>query len=85
MCNVGTVRKCGLGICVVDANCRALKVWKDDGKFVGMSKLSDLLGVSYPWPVGLALGKDDAFMVLTHEGEKSKKNYAIAFRLKGLN
>jgi hypothetical protein len=87
MCNVGTVAACGLGVCVVDANCRALKVVDAGGKLVGSGKINDLLGLSYPWPRALSVGPDATFMAVSHspKDSKDKHSYALVYRIKGLN
>jgi hypothetical protein len=87
MCNVGTVASCGLGVCVVDANCRALKVVDKSGKLVGSGKINDLLGLSYPWPRALSVGPDAAYMAASHspKDSKDKHSYALVYRVKGMN
>jgi hypothetical protein len=87
MCNVGTVSACGLGVCVVDANCRSLKVVDAGGKLLGAGKINDLLGLSYPWPRALSVGPDATFMAASSSAKdsKDKHSYALVFRVKGLN
>jgi hypothetical protein len=87
MCNVGTVVACGPGVCVVDANCRALKVVDGTGKLQGSGKINDLLGLSYPWPRALSVGPDATFMAASHSPKDSKdtNSYGLVYRVKGLN
>jgi hypothetical protein len=86
MCNVGAVAPCALGLCVVDANCRSLKVVDKGGKLVGAGKINDLIGLSYPWPRGISVTKNGAYMAATHSGKEKgdKFSYGMVFRLTGL-
>jgi len=87
MCNFEGATKCNMGICAMDANCRSLRVWGLDGKWVGFGKLGDMAGLSYPWPVGFTMGKDAAYMSWTHGAKDSndKNAYGVVIRITGLN
>jgi len=88
ICNVNDVEPCAQGLCVLDGNCRSIRAWDaKKGTFVGAIKVGDLLGVSYPWPVDIAMGKGVAYMTATHAGkdEGDERSYGMIFRIKGLN
>ena len=86
ICSIASVVPCSLGICVVDANCRGLRVWAADGKWVGAGKLAEMAGLVYPWPLGLAVGKNTAYMTMTHAPKSStgENSYGFIVRVTGL-
>ena len=68
LCSVSDVDKCGAGVCVLDGNCRKLSAWDPkNGAFVGTVKVGDLLGLSYPMPVGIVVTKGASYMAATHD------------------
>jgi hypothetical protein len=67
-CSISDVDKCGAGLCVLDGNCRALSAWDmKNGNFIGTVKVSDLLGLFYPMPVGMVVTKGASYMAVTHD------------------
>lgn len=67
-CSISDVDKCGAGLCVIDGNCRALSAWDPkNGNFIGTVKVGDLLGLSYPMPVGMVVTKGASYMAVTHD------------------
>lgn len=86
ICYVGQIQPCQLGVCVLDANCRALRAFKTDGSFVGSGELGDLYGVGYPWPVDLQMGKAVSWAACSAKGKgQDKLHYGLLFRVRGLN
>ncbi len=87
ICSLNSIVPCSQGVCVVDSNCRSLRVWSTDGKWVGVGKLGAMAGLRYPWPVGFAVGKDVAYMSMTHSptDDKDKSSYGFVVRVTGLD
>lgn len=85
ICNVRTVEPCKFGLCLVDSNCRAMRIWTTDGRFVGKLSLYKLLGLTYPWVNALSVGRDVSYMAVSHKGLKNKKiSVGAIYRIKGL-
>ena len=87
ICSTGYATKCAQGVCVIDANCRALRVWKTNGSFVGRIELmGSFAGLGYPWPVGIAFTKDAAYMSVSHDAkDKDAGSVGLVVRVKGLD
>ncbi|MBK9262374.1 MAG: hypothetical protein IPM54_21550 [Polyangiaceae bacterium] len=84
---------CGDKLCVLDSNCRKLTVWdRQSGAFVGSVKMGDLVGLEYPWPVDLVVGKSAAYLAVSHEEKatsddplrRKEWHVGMIFRIKGL-
>ncbi len=93
-CSISDVDKCGTGLCVLDGNCRALSAWDPkNGNFLGVVKVGDLLGLSYPMPVGMVVTKGAAYLAATHDEKQPEDAPSDAkvmtvggiFRIKGLD
>ncbi len=85
---------CGAGVCVLDSNCRNLTAWDPKkGTLVGVVDINRLLGVSYAWPVDLAMGKGVAYLAASHKERKPEnapkdydaKDVGMIFRIRGLD
>lgn len=87
ICSSDTATKCGGGVCVVDSNCRAIRMWKPNGTFVGRIELmGSFSGLSYPWPVALTFTKDVAYMSVSHDAkDKDAGSIGMVVRIRGLN
>ncbi len=87
ICSLNSIVPCSQGVCVVDSNCRSLRVWSTDGKWVGVGKLGAMAGLRYPWPVGFVVGKDVAYISMTHSptDDKDKNSYGLIVRVTGLD
>ncbi len=57
-CHVHSAVSCGERTCVLDGNCRALRVFDRSRATVGEIDLSHLVGVNYPWFPGLTSVRD---------------------------
>jgi hypothetical protein len=87
ICSLGAVARCGLGVCVMDANCRHLRVWNDDGAWIGAGELGAMTGLRYPWPVGFAVGKGVAYMSMSGapKDDRDDESYGVIVRVTGLD
>ncbi|MBK7156348.1 MAG: hypothetical protein IPH72_32020 [Sandaracinaceae bacterium] len=48
-CHVHGAVACGDNLCVMDGNCRALRIFDQRNAIIGKIDLSRLVGVDYPW------------------------------------
>lgn len=74
--------ECAPGICVADANYRAISIWTKDGKFVGRIKLDQALGLPTPWAQTLAPSPDGLYVgisVRPPSGPRTGKIVRLAF------
>lgn len=87
---IHAIKSCTQGICVLDANMRALTLWTKDGKFIGKADLKQLLGVGYPWVASFEIEKGGVgyFIVGQERQNAGGKNAGVAdgliFRVSGL-
>ncbi|HTJ83233.1 MAG TPA: hypothetical protein VL400_16050 [Polyangiaceae bacterium] len=74
----------GGNLAVVDGNCKALRVWKPDGSFVGKIDLYNLVGFSI-MPRIVEAGKDEVFIIGSGDGKgDDKEDHGVVVRLTGL-
>lgn len=87
---VHAIKGCKQGICVLDANMRALTLWTKDGKFIGKADLKQLFGVTYPWIPSFEIEKGGVgyFIVGQDRVNAGGKSAGVAegliFRVSGL-
>lgn len=94
ICWAADMGKCAAGLCVLDSNCRKLSAWDTKkGTMVDAVPVGDLIGLTYPWPVALVSTKGVTYMGVTNKEKQAENapkdakevNYALIFRIKGLN
>jgi len=74
----------GGNLMVVDGNCKALRVWKPDGSFVGKLDLYKLAGFSI-MPRMLEVGKNAVYVIGSGDGKgDDKEDHGVVVRLTGL-
>jgi len=82
---VHAVEPCKTGICGLDANGRELKLFTDEGGFVGLLELDKLFGLTYPWIPDFSMAKDGAaWFIAAQDRGKSGVAEGLVYRVKGL-
>jgi hypothetical protein len=85
LCQVELVIACGGAYCVFDSNCRRLRVWKADGKFVGAVEYTKLFGLFYPWLTGVTMERGGVrYASLSHKNKDDSAELGLVFRIDGL-
>jgi hypothetical protein len=94
ICWAADMGKCAAGLCVLDSNCRKLSAWDTKkGAMIDAVPVGDLIGLVYPWPVALVSAKGVTYIGVTNKEKQAEDapkdakevNYALIFRIKGLN
>jgi hypothetical protein len=82
---VHAIELCKTGICTLDANGRDVKLWTDEGGFVGKIQLDALFGLKYPWIPDFAMAKGGtAWFIAAQDRGKSGVAEGLVYRVKGL-
>ncbi len=85
ICYAHGAAMCGGSICVVDGNCKALRVWKPDGAFVGKLDLYDMTGLGIMPRVVRVGPKGEVFVIGSADGKgDDKEDHGVVVRLTGI-
>ena len=88
-CNFQNAVLCTHGLCILDANCRTMRVFSGEHAVLGAVHLSDAAGVQYPWVPNVTNARDGmAYMTLNQQRGLSSERTGVydgfVFRLTGL-
>jgi hypothetical protein len=85
ICYAHGAAMCGGNLCVVDGNCKALRVWKPDGSFVGKLDLYDVTGLSIMPRIVRVGSKGEVFVIGSADGKDGdKEDHGVVVRLTGI-
>lgn len=94
ICWARDAKPCAAGLCIVDSNCRKMTAYDvKKGTLVGSIEIGNLLGLHYPWPSALVVGKGVSWIAASNKlvrpadapKDAPDVNVGLIFRVKGLD
>ncbi|GAB4213421.1 MAG: hypothetical protein OHK0013_37290 [Sandaracinaceae bacterium] len=88
-CNFNNAVACTHGVCVLDGNCRSLRIFSDAHAVQAEINLSRAVGVSYPWFPNVTEVRDGVAYVTVNQqrgaaSERTNVYDGFVFRLRGM-
>jgi len=85
-CHVHGGVECRAGLCVVDGNCRKVRVFNNNREVQGIVDLMRLLGLRYPWIAGVTPPRQGTAYVssVQERGQGTRVYQGLVFRVTGL-
>lgn len=84
-CHIHGFPQCSHGVCVLDGNCRDLRIWNNKLGFIGAADLSKMIGLRYPWISGLTPAiKGTSYLSATQERGDTDVYDGFIYRVAGM-